>query len=188
MMGTTVTTNLGLIKPDIAESIKQNLPTFQGWAAQNAVNMDKIDALFRCDFNTYTLNWTATSVNPAIGTGGLLEGKYVRLHPRMVIAFFRLNVGGAGAVAGTGTYQFNLPTGVATEFQLNDLTTPMGKATFLDSSAVPSSSVFQPCWDNTAGKIFFRISNGDVWTHAVPVALGQQDRLSGYVIYPTADA
>jgi hypothetical protein len=187
-MGITVTTNLSLIKPDTFESIKANMPTFAGWAVQNGTNMDKIDALFRADYTTYGMTWTASSVNPTLGAGGFVEGKFLRLHPRMVVVHFRMNVGAAGATAGTGTYLFSLPTGVAPEFALTDGSTPMGKAYFLDSSAVVSASAFLVCYDSVSGKAFLRPSAGDLWTNLLPVALGQNDRVSGYFMYPTADA
>jgi hypothetical protein len=187
-MGTTVSTNLGLIKPDTAESIRANMPTFAGWAAQNTINCDKIDALFRAVTATYTLNWTADTVNPTLGAGGFTEGKFVRLFPRLVLVYFRLNVGGAGAVAGTGTYRFNLPTGISPELTLTDDSTPVGKAAFLDSSAVLTTTNFLVCLKPSTNNFFLRPSNGGEWSNSIPVALGQNDRISGYCIYPTADA
>jgi hypothetical protein len=187
-MGTTVSTNLGLIKPDEDESIKANMPTFAGWAAQNTINMDKIDALFRAATASYTLNWTADTTNPTLGAGGFTEGKYVRFMPRMVIVFFRLNVGGAGALAGTGTYRFNLPTGLAAELALTDDSVPVGKAVYLDTSAVGTSSNMLVCIKPSTSNMFLRPSQGGEWSGTTPVALGQNDKISGYLIYPTADA
>src|SRR5258708_34909034 len=187
-MGTTVTTNLGLIKPDVDESIKEALPTFPGWPAQNTINMDKIDALFRATSATYTLNWTADTSNPTLGAGGFTEGKFIRLFPRLVIGFFRLNVGGAGALGGTGTYRFNLPTGIAPELTLTDDSVPIGKAAYLDTSATVTHSVFLVCLKPSTSNFFLRPSAGGEWSSVAPVALGQNDRVSGYFMYPTADA
>lgn len=150
--------------------------------------MDKIDALFRATTATYTLNWTADTVNPTLGAGGSTEGKFIRLWPRMVIGFFRLNVGGAGALGGTGTYRFNLPTGIAPEMTLTDDAVPIGKAVFLDTSAALTSSVFLACLKPSTNNMFLRPSAGGEWSSALPVALGQNDRISGYFMYPTADA
>ena len=185
-MGTTVSTNLGLIKPDSDESIKANMPTFAGWAAQNTINMDKIDALFRATTATYTLNWTADTTSPTLGAGGFTEGKFVRLWPRMVIGFYRINIGGAGATAGSGTYRFNLPVAPATEMTLTDDAVPIGRALFTDSSAVVSSSVFLASYRPSTGNMFFRAPSGAAFSDTLPVALGQNDTLSGYFIYPTA--
>jgi len=150
--------------------------------------MDKIDALFRATSATYTLNWTADTTNPTLGAGGFTEGKFIRLWPRMVIGFFRLNIGGAGALAGSGTYRFNLPTGVAPEMTLTDDVFPIGKAFFLDSSAAVSSSVFLASFRPSTNNFFLRTPGGGGWSDTVPVALGQNDKLSGYFMYPTADA
>lgn len=187
-MGTTVTTNLGLIKPDTDESIEEALPTFPGWPAQSAINVDKVDALFRAAQSTYTLNWTADTVNPTLGSGGSTEGKFIRLWPRMVVVFFRLNVGGAGALAGTGTFRFNLPTGVAPELALTDDSVPVGKAVYLDTSAPATSSVFLACIKPSTSNFFLRPASGGEWSGTTPVGLGQNDRISGYLMYPTADA
>ena len=189
MMGTTVTTNLGLIKPDGNESIKANLPTFAGWAVQNGLNQDKLDALFRASTGTYTVNFTASSVNPTLGTGGTTEGKYIRLWPRMVLVFFRVFMGGAGFATGTGHYRINLPftvDPVLTAFATETLS--IGKAIFQDNSAVLTSSVFSIGYLHSATSLIFRPSAGGLWDNASPVTLAQNDRLAGYVMYPTSDA
>lgn len=188
-MGTTVTTNLGLIKPDIDESIKENLPTFPGWAAQNASNCDKIDSLFRASTSTYTLNWTASTSNPTLGSGGFTEGKYIRLFPRMTFVFFRIFMGGAGFATGSGHYRINLPFAVdpaVAAFTAEGLT--IGKAIFQDASAVLTSSVFLVDYLNTSSVCIFRPSAGGLWDNASPVVPAQNDRISGYVMYPTSDA
>jgi len=186
-VGTTVTTNLGLIKPDGSESIKENLPTFDGWASQNEDNMDKIDSLFRDDVvNSYVVNWTASAVNPTLGATGFTEGKYIRFMPRMVAVFFRIFTGGIGFVAGTGLYRINLPLAVDPAFAAFSHTVPIGKASFNDASAALTSSVFLAIYSPASSLLFFRPSAGGTWDNAVPVAPGQNDRLAGYVLYPTA--
>lgn len=188
-MGTTVTTNLGLIKPDTAESIKENLPTFPGWAAQNTINMDKIDALFRASTASYTLNWTADTLNPTLGAGGFAEGKFVRLYPRWVVGFFRLFAGGAGFAAGTGVYKFNLPTGVAAEFATTvDDAIPIGKCALLDADAALTSSNMLIVYTPPTNRFFMRPSAGGNFAPTVPITLAQNDRVSGYFMYATADA
>jgi hypothetical protein len=187
-MGTTITTNLGLIKPDVDESIKQNLPTFNGWSAQNAANMDKVDALFRMAGATYTLNWTADTTAPTLGAGGFTEGKYLRVTPRLVIVFFRLYAGTAGFLPGSSTYKFNLPTGIAPEFNTVADNIPCGKATLLDNSTVLSSSNMGVVYIPSTQRFFMRPTVGGVFNGVNPIAFTNDDRVSGYLMYPTADA
>lgn len=183
-MGTTVTTNLGLIKPDQDEYIKENLPTFPGWAAQNEINMDKVDALFRGSTSGYALTLTATSVNPTLGAGSLLEGKFVRLWPRMIFAFFRVYVGAAGFAAGTGTYRINTP--VTTALTLANANGsrpfPVGKAVFHDNSAAATASAVLCNYDPSSDRVVFQLSGGGLLTNT---DVGQDDRFSGYFMYPT---
>lgn len=185
-MGTTVTTNLGLIKPDTSDKIKADLPVFDGWAAQNTVNMNKVDDLFRDDATTYTLNFTASTSNPTLGAGGFTEGKYVRLWPRMVLALFRVYTGVAGFAAGTGNYRVNLPFAMDATLDASDggRGMPIGKTIFKDNSAVLTSSVFLSLYDPINDCIIFELSQGDIFSNTHP--LGTDDRLSGYFIYPTS--
>lgn len=187
-MGTTVSSNLALIKPDGNESIKANMPTFAGWAAQNTINMDKVDALFRGDVNTYTLTWGATGVAPTLGTGGFTEGKFIRLFPRLVVVFIRIFAGGAGFAAGTGVYTLNLPVAIDSSFAAFTDTAPMGKMVFQDNSAILTSSVFPLIYFPTTSVILARPAEGGTWSPTVPVIPAQNDRYSGYFIYPTAAA
>jgi hypothetical protein len=184
-MGTTVTTNLALIKPDASESIKASGPMV-GWAAQNTLNMDKIDSLFRDDFTNYSPSWTATTANPTLGAAGAVTGKYIRLMPRMVMAFFSIYTGGAGFLPGTGLYRLTLPVAADPVLSAFSHTVPVGKAIFLDTSGPITSSVFGVIYSPSSSLLFFRPSAGGTWDNAIPVVPGQQDRLSGYFIYPTA--
>lgn len=189
-MGTTVTTNLALIKPDTAESIQENLPTFAGWAAQNGINMDKLDALFRASTGTYTATWGSSGVAPTLGAGGFAEGKYIRFLPRMVMVFFRIFAGGAGFAAGTGTYNIALPPvamdpAFATPSVFSD-TIPIGKMVYQDNSAVLTSSVFPLNYLPSANGVQSSASVGGTWSATVPVVPAQNDRFSGYFEYPTA--
>lgn len=189
-MGTTVTTNLGLIKPDTNESVKANLPTFAGWAAQNAANCDTVDALFRATTATPTLTFTAQGGGFTFGAGGGITVKSLRMMPRMVALHFVINIGAAGALPGTGAYQLTGMT-PAVDPIFSQFTAvgglPIGKAIWYDSSALVTSSVFEIIYNPNAGPdiLFFRSPDGGLWTATTPVALGQLDRVSGYVIYPT---
>jgi hypothetical protein len=185
-MGITVTSNLALIKPDANESIKQSLPTFNGWASQNGTNMDKIDALFRKDTASYTPVWSAVTTPPTLGAGGLIEGKYVRFLPRLVVVFVRIFCGGAGFAAGTGNYSITIPVAADPSFSAFSHTLPIGKMIYQDNSAVLTSSVFPLIYSPSAGTVFARPSEGGTWGSALPVVPAQNDRYSGYFIYPTA--
>lgn len=186
-MGTTVTTHLSLIKPDLDEKIKQDLPTYAGWASQNATNCDAIDALFRKSTATWTPTWTA-SVNPTLGTGGLIEGKYIRLFPRMVIGFFRIYTGGAGFATGTGAYSISAPVAIDSALAAFNNEITVGKACFYDDSSAATSSAFQVVYSTVGSNIFLRQPANDIWSATSPVTLAQQDRVSGYFMYPTSAA
>lgn len=187
-MGTTVTTNLGLIKPDDDEKIKEDLPSFAGWATQNGLNCDKIDSLFRASTHTYSPAWTGAVGNPVLGAGGFVEGKYIRLFPRIVVGFFRIFAGGAGFSAGSGTYRISVPATMDTSLDTFADTVPVGKAALYDDSTVANGSNMLVTY-NTATDLFnLRISSGGSWTNAAPITMAQNDRLSGYFMYPTSDA
>lgn len=187
-MGTTVTTNLGLIKPDGDEYIKEALPTFAGWAAQQALNADKIDSLFRHTTHTYTPVWTTdTGPNPVLGAAGTIVGKWVRLFPRMVFGTIKLFTGGAGFTTGTGMYRLSLPpVAVPTEFATFNDSIPVGKAYLHDADAALSSTVFVVLWEVSSNNFFFRRDSGDAWRSTAPITMAQNDRLSMYFLYPTA--
>lgn len=190
-MGTTVTSNLGLIKPDDNESIKQNLPTYNGWAAQNATNCDAIDALFRASETAPSLAFTAVGGGFTLGAGGFTEFKCLRLFPRMAIVFFRIYMGAAGFAAGTGGYQIaGMVPAVDSAFSVfaNSGEVAMGKMIFRDDSADLTSGVMPVIYNKTGPSFFFRNVDGTTWSATTPVAVAQQDRASGYFMYPTSDA
>jgi hypothetical protein len=187
-MGVTVTTNLQLIKPDQNESIKQALPTYAGWASQNATNQDKIDAIFRNSTGTYTVNWTGSVANPTFGAGGSTEGKYVRLFPRLVIVSFKLYAGAAGFGTGSGQYRINAPFALDPVFSSFTELLPVGKAIYYDNSSATTCSAWAVCFRPSDGLILMRPPEGDVWSSTNPVVPALQDRVSGYFVYPTAAA
>lgn len=187
-MGTSITTNLGLIKPDGSEKIKEELPTYAGWAAQNANNMDVIDGLFRASNTTFTPTWGAATTPPTLGAGGFVEGKYLRLWPRMVIAYYRIYCGGAGFAAGSGQYSLTLPVAVPTEFNNFSDAVTVGKAILYDDSAVLTSDLLTVMWSKTGNNLFLRIPAGGTWSNTNPFTLAQQDRVSIYIMYPTSAA
>lgn len=183
-MGITVTSNLALIKPDTSESIQQNLPTFNGWAAQNGANMDVVDGLFRGSTHTYSPIW-ASSGSPTLGAGGFVEGKYVRLQPRMVFAYVRIFAGGAGFNPGSGVYFVSLPVAAAVELNTFTQELPIGRACFFDASAAATCTAFTVGYLNSLSLIF-RTPNQDVWGATLPVVMAQNDYMSCYFMYPTS--
>lgn len=184
-MGTTVTPNLGLIKPDIAESIKANLPTFAGWAVQQGLNADAIDAVFRNSAHSFTPTWVADVTNPTLGTGGFIQGKWLRLHPRMVLYYYQISMGTTGFNPGSGFYQISMPVAVATEMtQIND-STGIGKAHYFDQSAAATSTAFTAMYNQIGANMFMKRPDGDAWRSTTPVVPAQSDSLTGYAIYPT---
>lgn len=187
-MGTEVTTNLGLIKPDTFESIKENLPSFDGWASQNADNCDTIDALFRQTEHTYTPTWTATSSNPTLGSGGFITGKYARLFPRIVLGWVKINAGGAGFNPGSGAYSISAPVAIASELDGFSSEVPIGKAILNDNGTVLSCSAMGVYWSPSGNNFFLRPPGGGSWTEANPITLAQNDSISMFFKYPTSVA
>lgn len=187
-MGTTTTSNLALIKPDVNESIKEDLPTFPGWADQNADNCDVIDGLFRASTHTYTPTWGASTTPPVLGSGGFIEGKWVRLFPRMVFGQIRLFAGGAGFSAGSGTYNLSLPVAIPPEFATFFNAVVIGKAIVLDNDNVLNTNVMAAVYDIGASNMILKPPNGSSWTNAFPFTVAQNDRVSLQFSYPTAAA
>jgi hypothetical protein len=186
-MGTTATTNLALIKPDDNESIKQNLPTFNGWATQNAANCNVLDGLFRHTTSSYTPTFTGSGGNPTLGSGGSVSGKWIRLFPRVVLVEFRVDLGGAGLALGSGTYGLTLPVAPAAELLTLDNSFPVGKC-FLDDNSNAANSTTMTTMISNTGVMFFRPPSASVWTPTNPFALGTSDKMSGYALYLTSAA
>ena len=160
-----------------------------GWAAQNALNMDKIDSLFRNNSSTaFNPTWGATVTPPTLGTSGFTEGRYFRLFPRMVVFYFRLYCGTASFVAGSGSYTLTLPVAVDPDFVAINFThsIPLGKMIFYDDNAVLTSTIIGLQYFPPSNVLVGRPSNGGSWTNALPAIPANNDRYSGFVIYPTA--
>lgn len=187
-MGTTVTPNLSLIKPDTAESVKAALPTFAGWAVQQGLNADAIDAVFRNSSHSFTPTWLADVTNPTLGAGGFIQGKWLRMHPRMVLYYYQISMGGAGFNPGSGFYTMSLPVAPAAELVLINDSTGMGKAHYFDASAVATSTAFVAMFNQFSSNMFMKKPDGDAWRSTTPVTPAQNDTLTGYAIYPTGAA
>lgn len=183
-MGTSVTPNRSLIKPDGDESIREDLPTFAGWADQNADNCDIIDGLFRKSESTWTPLLTGSGGNPTLGTGGFTEGKYVWLTPKMLFCYFRINFGNPGFVAGSGIYGMNTPlTPDASLDSVND-GIPIGKGYYHDSSAAATSTVFIVTYNPDTGTLYFSPPTGGAISATSPFVPAVSDSITGYFMLP----
>lgn len=186
-MGTTVTPNLALIKPDIDEQI-QSGGGFDGWATQNGFNSNAIDDLFRHSNSTWTPSWTADTTNPTLGAGGFVEGKHLRMFPRMVIGYLRIFTGGAGFAAGSGLYSVTPPHNVAADLANLHNFLPVGRGYLHDNDTVATSSICVVMYELATNLLTFKKHDGDSWRNNTPFTLAQNDRLSAYFMYPTGAA
>lgn len=59
-------------------------------------------------WQSYTPALTATTTNPTLGTGSVVQGKWTR-QGRMITGFVTIFFGTSGATAGSGTYNVSLP-------------------------------------------------------------------------------
>lgn len=188
LVGTTITTNLSLIKPDVDEQI-QSGGGFDGWAAQNGFNCNRIDDLFRhSTTSTWTPSWTADTTNPTLGAGGAVTGKILRMFPRMVIGYLSIFTGGAGFAAGSGLYQITPPAGLAADLANLHNFIPVGRGYLHDNDAVATSTIVVVMYELASNLLTFKKHDGDSWRNNTPFTLNQNDRLSAYCMYPTSDA
>lgn len=179
-MGTTVTPNLSLIRPDANEPIPN-------WPGQNGSNMDTLDALFRHDSSgTWIPAFTADTTNPTLGTGGFTEGKFLRLWPKMLIGHLRVFMGTAGFAGGSGNYHFSIPFNHAGDLNVMNLEYPIGKAIVTSAASVANSAVLQVLYDVNTATMIMRSSGGNNLNPTNPVTFTNNDRISAYFMYPTS--
>lgn len=188
-MGTTLTTNLGLIMPDTDEKVMEDLPTYDGWASQNEDNMDNIDRLFRFTNTTYVPVLTPLGGSFTLGAGGFLTGKYMRIGPSLVYGHILAYMGGAGFSAGTGDYRISLPPlAIASPFTVLQDSTPIGKGILYDDSSATTSSVLVTHYHVSSGSFVCRFPAGGPFGATTPITVAQQDRFSFNFLYPTSVA
>lgn len=178
-MGTTVTPNLSLIRPDSNEPIPN-------WPAQNGSNMDTLDALFKSSQGVWIPTFTGDTTNPTIGSGGFIEGRWLRLWPKMIFAHMRINMGGAGFLAGSGRYRFTLPFTPSIEMQVFNQEYPIGKAIVTSAASVANSAVMEALYDISTTTMVFRSSGGNYMQSTIPFTWAQNDKLSCHLMFPTA--
>jgi len=187
-MGTTLTTNLGLIIPDADEKIQEDLPTYDGWASQNADNMDNVDRLFRFTNTTYVPVLTAIGGAHTLGAGGFITGKYMRVMPSLVVGHILFYAGGAGFVAGVSDYRISVPLAMEPDIAALTDTIPVGKGILYDDSAAATSSVLVVLYHVASNTFVCRDPSGGPFGATSPITLAQQDRFSLYFCYPTSVA
>jgi hypothetical protein len=188
-MGTTLTTHLSLIMPDADEKIEEDLPTYAGWATQNANNMNTIDSLFR--FTTATYTPTVTPIGGgtfAVGTGGSITGKYMRVGPAMIYGQVIINCGTTGFTAGTSDYRISVPLAFASALTTLQDTVPVGKGVYYDQSAVATCMALTSFYHVSSGTFTLRTPAGAAVGATSPVTVAQQDRIGFNFLYPTSVA
>ncbi len=108
----TFTSFLGLRKPATSDNVNVTLDI-----SDNMEDIDvaidgldtRLDLLDGTSVTSFTPSVTSTGTSPDDGAGST-TGHYFR-HGKVVHAYYNI-VCGAGASAGTGTYRFNVPTGL----------------------------------------------------------------------------
>lgn len=93
-MGTTVTPNLGLIKPDSAEPA-------QNWPSQVGSNMDALDLLASA-----WSSWVPSFTNFTLGNGAVDFAKFKRLFDSVM---WQLTVTAGSTTSSSGLVQISLP-------------------------------------------------------------------------------
>lgn len=192
-MTTTLTPNLGLIKPGLKEKIKPDVANgFEGWASQNADNCDTIDEVFRLEVSAregeYIPFWSASSVNPTIGSDGFIIGHYIRIWPNVVFGWVILDVGTAanGFDNGSGVYRISPPPVDFTSIVAN----PQAGIAFLRDAGGPSTnSQLMEVKITSLGLTFGPnlSSFNSRWGDDIPFVLEESDRMSCYFTYFTDD-
>jgi hypothetical protein len=112
-MGTTLTTNLELIKPNVAGEPKKN------WPAQWGTSADKLDTevqaakdrltVIESSLTAYVPQLLALITNPNIGSTGTAEGFWTRLNLNIIKVWIRFLFSGTGIDPGNGNYSVTLP-------------------------------------------------------------------------------
>lgn len=162
-MGTTLTPNLGLIKPDLLEQIK-----LENWPNQNTFNMDTIDAVHSVSVGTYTPIWSSSGTNPTLGAT-VIQGRFATLFGRLIVMWVNIQFG-AGFSPGSGTYRISLPVPLAADFELGGNLIALGRAV-LQSNSATTYQLMTPVI--SAGNLEFRLENGTAvsWNETSPITM-----------------
>lgn len=121
-------------------------------------------------WTAYTPTWTASTTNPTIGSS-TVSGRY-RLVGHTIDVRISITIG-AGFSAGSGSYSFRLPSGIAAT--VVNTSEVMGMATVFDTSA--SSTFIYTAYLFSSIDVRLRDNSGVV-THASPMAWATGDKIS----------
>lgn len=132
--------------------------------------------------NTYTPVLTAVTVNPTLGTGSTQEGFFYRLG-KIILVWWHIKFGSAGAAAGTGSYRISVPVTGETMFDY----ALIGPAQIYDNSADDNRVCFAE-WAGTSranieliyGGISSVVDNDEPWIWS------NNDELYGFLCYEAA--
>lgn len=191
-MTTSITPNLGLIKPNTDEPIPNFFREVSTDNGQNAANLNALDAILHHLNGTYTPTWTAQTTNPTLGNGSI-SGKYWRLWPNLVVAHVRL-VFGSTTTVGSGGYRFSLPFAIHGSYPAPsdaDLTSliPCGKAVIDDvSSADTSCTGVVVLGGSSHANIWSEQAGNSLVQHDNPVAWATGDEILFQAVYMTGAA
>lgn len=140
------------------------------------------------DWTSYTPTWAATTTNPVLGFGGILNGRYKQLGKTVVLEI-ALTQGSAGASQGSGTYSFSLPVtanGATASYLgqfsiLNNAATSrfIGQAVILTGGTVMNLFVPEISGGNATGKAVS-------WTNTVPISFSSGDQARVTITYQAA--
>lgn len=84
--------------------------TYTGWTGGSEITTSRLNAISGI-WTTYSVTWTATTSNPALGNG-IMEGKYALVGGLCTV---RINLSmGSTTTYGSGEWQFSLPFQAAT--------------------------------------------------------------------------
>lgn len=132
---------------------------------------------------TWTPVLTASSVNPALGSGSGQVGDYV-LRQGFVDGEFLIQFGSSGVTAGTGTYLISLPTGLGIDPDWAS-EMPIGRARLRDAS-VPTVAYQDIKTSLTFPDKLLIVTSADVLTtSAAPWAWAANDSIRGTFTYKT---
>lgn len=127
------------------------------------------------DAQSYTVAWTATTTNPAIGDGAL-TGRYVRTGA-MVHVWLAM-VAGSTTTFGSGVWEFSLPVNASSAMRFWP-----GVAQLLDNGVGDYRGVARIDQATQRLRLIGKDGGGAVVTSTVPFTWGNTDRLSVYVAY-----
>lgn len=179
-MGTTVTPNLGLIKPDGLEPIPN-------WPAQWGSNADALDNVLKVRKATYTPALTAVTTNP---TNFTASGYFVRLWPNLVLVWVNIFME-SGYTRGSGNYEISLPVALHSAIPIVTSTSGVafGKAWLFDNSAQENSqtTVVTAIASNRV-RLWTESGEANFVDEDTPFLWSQFDRLTFFMQYPTEAA